>query len=167
MNEQTEDLPYVFLRPGELHFGMEPSVVGTILGSCLAVTLHCRRLAVGAICHAVLPYGQDRKNFRYLDRAIDHMVGEFFLVGASPVELDAKLFGGADMFDARFVGRGGPTVGRQNIRAAREILGDKGIGVSKEQLGGNQGRKLYFYPHTGEVLLKRLPHGGGAERALR
>ncbi|HKK02229.1 MAG TPA: chemotaxis protein CheD [Desulfuromonadales bacterium] len=156
MNERPNDLPYLYLRPGEMHFSRTPVVVGTILGSCLSVTFYSRRLAAGAICHALLPGGEGRSGSRYVDYAILHMLDEFARVGAPPHELDAKLFGGADMFGQRTAHGGRPTVGRQNIIAARATLDREGVTVSRSHLGGNLGRKLYFYPHSGDVLLKRV-----------
>ena len=53
-------------------------------------------------------------------------------------------------------GSGRAIVGRQNIVAARNTLARAGATVSKAHLGGNQGRKLYFHPHIGDVLLKKV-----------
>lgn len=156
MKERPGDLPYLYLRPGEVHFCRTPAVVVTILGSCLAVTFYSRRLAAGAICHALLPSGEGRSGCRYVDYAISYMLDEFARIGVPPHELDAKLFGGADMFGPIAPNLDRPTVGRQNIIAARSILSREGVTVSRSHLGGNQGRKLYFYSHIGDVLLKRI-----------
>ena len=156
MRERPSNLPYVYLRPGDVHFSKVPMVVGTVLGSCLAVTLFSRQLAVGAICHALLPYGEGRGGLKYLDCAVDHMLKEFSHLRVRPHELDAKLFGGADMFGPSGLAPGRLTIGRQNIGAAQAILNHKGVAVSNTHLGGELGRKIYFLTHTGEVLLKRV-----------
>ena len=160
MRGVPDDLPYVYLHPGEMHFGKAPTVVGTVLGSCLAVSFFSRRLAAGAICHALLPYGQSGKGCRYVDGAIRHMLDEFARLRVAPHELDAKLFGGADMFGPADQDPAHPTVGRPNIAAAQAVLAREGVTLSNASLGGNQGRKLFFYTHTGEVLLKHIerPH---------
>jgi chemotaxis protein CheD len=84
------------------------------------------------------------------------MLDEFARIGVPPHELDAKLFGGADMFGPVAKSSGRATVGRQNIVAARAALSREGVTVSRSHLGGNLGRKIYFYPHIGDVLLKRI-----------
>ena len=48
------------------------------------------------------------------------------------------------------------TVGRQNIAMAQQLLQEEGLVPRVADVGGRQGRKLIFYPHTGEVFLKRL-----------
>ncbi len=73
-----EDAPAaVSLRPGQIHFAKEPAVVSTVLGSCVSVTMHCARLEIGAICHALFPAGvpaEDVEPFRYVDRSVEAMV---------------------------------------------------------------------------------------------
>jgi chemotaxis protein CheD len=72
--------------------------------------------------------------------------------------LVAKIFGGADVLDFRF----GPatdarSIGAMNIKAAREALARYNVSIAVEEVGGVHGCKLFFYTHTGEVLLRRIP----------
>ena len=67
-----------------------------------------------------------------------------------------KCFGGADMFSRKIEKPGVVSVGRQNIMTAEETLKREGFTIAKQDVGGLGGRKLFFYTHTGEVLLKRL-----------
>lgn len=150
----------VFLRPGGLHIAQEPTVVTTVLGSCVSVTLFTPLLRVGAICHALLPAGcgaaSDPDGFRYLDRAVFHMVEQLKGLGIRPGEVEAKAFGGAEVL-------GGQTrisVGRRNIEAARAALDRAELRLTAFDLGGGQGRKLFFQTDTGEVFVKRLGQGG-------
>ena len=41
--------------PGELVLAREPTILATILGSCIGVTFWSARLGIGALCHAMLP----------------------------------------------------------------------------------------------------------------
>jgi chemotaxis protein CheD len=43
----------VFLRPGEMYLDEESAEVSTILGSCVSVSMFCRRIRIGAIWHAL------------------------------------------------------------------------------------------------------------------
>ena len=36
-----------------------------------------------------------------------------------------------------------------------------GLPIAKSQIGGNQGRKLHFLTHTGDVWVKLLNRSGG------
>lgn len=148
-------LESIYLKPGELAVAERPALVSTVLGSCVAVTLFSPRLGIGAISHAMLPLAAGRSDFKYVDSSLLHMLAQFDRLQVSKRELVVKLFGGADMFEPAQAS-GGSTVGRQNIQAARVLLRQEGLSVQAEDTGGRQGRKLLFYTHTGEVLLKRL-----------
>jgi chemotaxis protein CheD len=159
-----EGLPVVYLKAGEMHFTGEPSLVVTVLGSCLSVTMHCGRAGLGAISHGLFPacaaQGACRKNcpegFRYVECSIRRMLEFFDRAGTRRSEIEVKYFGGADIFSRKIEHAGVVSVGRQNIMAAEAMLNRQGLRVVNRDVGGMRGRKLLFYTHTGEVLLKRL-----------
>ena len=157
-------LPLFYLKPGEMHIADRPGSVTTVLGSCISVTMYNPRLKMGAICHGMMPRWVERRDgrgksderFKYVDYSIRYMVEAFRSFGIGPREIEAKLFGGADMFSSggdeiRYL-----SVGKQNIMKALEVMGEEGLTVKKRDIGGTQGRKLHFYLHTGAVFLKRL-----------
>ncbi|QWV91980.1 chemotaxis protein CheD [Geomonas oryzisoli] len=155
----------VFLKPGQIMVSSEPVLVTTLLGSCVAVTIFSYRLRLGAICHAQLPGTgdlfdgiQDEHHGKYVDTAIRAMLERLLKRGALRGELEAKVFGGADMFDAQGRLR---SVGRQNSEMALKVLAHESVRVAKQDLGGERGRKIIFHSHTGEVLLKRMRKSGG------
>ncbi len=157
-------LPVVYLRAGEMHYTDRPSIVITVLGSCLSVTMHNPRLGIAGICHGLLPECSGKKNcenscvegFKYVDCSIEKMIRMFDKAGAKRSETDVKYFGGADMFSRKIEKPGIVSVGRQNIMTAETALKREGFNIVTQDVGGLQGRKIYFYTHTGEVLLKRL-----------
>jgi chemotaxis protein CheD len=84
------------------------------------------------------------------------MVKHFRKHGAASHEIEVKVFGGADMFGAGPGGMGGISVGKQNAEKALDVIKKEGLLVTAHDLGGTQGRKIFFNTKTGEVLLKRL-----------
>jgi chemotaxis protein CheD len=164
VNRSKEQLPIAYLKPGEMYFSGEPAVVVTVLGSCLAVTMFHRRWGLGAICHGLLPRcGGERdcngaclEGFKYVDCSIRKMVQIFDRYKVRRSEIEVKCFGGADMFTRQIERPGVVSVGRQNIISAEQILHSEGLKLTVKDVGGLQGRKIFFYTHTGEVLLKRL-----------
>jgi chemotaxis protein CheD len=70
--------------------------------------------------------------------------------------IEVKCFGGADMFARQIEGAGVASIGRQNIISAEKILSSEGLKLEVQDVGGFQGRKIFFHIHTGKVLLKRL-----------
>lgn len=157
------DLPVVNLHPGELFIAQEPTLITTILGSCVSVCLFCPRQKTGAMCHGVMPVRVDlnmEDSFRFVETSIRYMVevltnGNLLCPNAGLV---AKVFGGADVLDLRFGSvRNAETIGAMNITAAREALARCNVNIDVEKVGGVHGCKLFFYTQTGEVLLRRIP----------
>ncbi|MBF0136272.1 MAG: chemotaxis protein CheD [Magnetococcus sp. DMHC-1] len=158
-------MPHAFtLAPGQLYISESPVVVDTILGSCVALTLFHPKTRTGAICHGVQPGGttpiahhirrqRQKECFRFVDCAIRHMLEYYDQRGISRRELSAKLFGGADMYPTHDPEN---TVGRQNIRMAENEIRAAGLFLTAINVGGTLGRRIFFYTHTGEVLLRRL-----------
>jgi chemotaxis protein CheD len=164
MNGGNGKLPVFYLKPGEMHIADRPGIVTTVLGSCVSITMYSPRLKTGAICHGMLPRwaeeGGDRGKFderlKYVDYSIRYMVEAFRSFGIGPHEIEAKMFGGADMFAPGADDKRQISIGRQNIIVALEVMEREGVAVQKRNIGGTQGRKLHFYLHTGTVFLKSL-----------
>jgi chemotaxis protein CheD len=164
VNRLKEQYPLVYLKPGDLYFSAEPAVVVTVLGSCLSVTMFHRSRGLGAICHGLLPACSGQKECggdclegtRYVDCSIQRMVRIFDRYKVRRSEIEVKYFGGADMFTRQIARPGVVSVGRQNIISAEHMLKSEGLKLKIKDVGGLQGRKIFFYTHTGEVLLKRL-----------
>jgi chemotaxis protein CheD len=153
-----------YLQAGEGLVIKEPALIVTVLGSCLSVTVFCERMGIGAICHALMPRCPRTEECipgcgaaaRYVDCSVRQMLSRFGQLGARPPELQVKVFGGAAMFGECPSEKESASVGAQNIMAARDALKEAGITAAAEDVGGNRGRKIFFYPHSGEILLKRL-----------
>jgi chemotaxis protein CheD len=160
-----ESLRQIFLKPGEMVVsdGHDPSIVTTLLGSCVAVTMFSPRLRIGAICHALLPVCRHEgvctpghsEAGRYVECAVKMMLEKLSARGVGKLELETKLFGGSDMFESGCDGRS-QSVGSQNIEMALKSLERESLLPVTQDLGGTRGRKIIFHTHTGEVFLKRL-----------
>jgi chemotaxis protein CheD len=147
----------VYLKQGEVYVSRNPALVSTVLGSCVSVILHAPKASMGAICHAMLPTshrGDD--SFLYVDRAVRYMHGRLLSLCGKDIEIKAKLFGGANVLHPAGRDSGTPSVGRQNIEAALHILEKLGLNVTTSDTGGIQGRKLFFYSHSGDVFLRQV-----------
>jgi len=155
MNCNDHFLRKVYLKPGELVIAEDPVMVSTVLGSCISVTMFNLQGGVSAICHAMLPSGEGR-DFKYVDSSLRHMVQWFEEHGITREEIQVKLFGGADMFEAVPTRANNLTVGWQNILIATRQIEEHGLVLAASDTGGKQGRKLIFKSDTGVVFLKRL-----------
>jgi len=180
MKGYENDLPIIFLKPGQLFFSdknmLDSLKVTTVLGSCISVILYNPRLKMSAMCHAVMPWCREEDecgiesllgrnktcplNYsepnRYVNCALKNMIGQFRRWGIAPEETKVRLFGGADMFDYGHSRSLKISVGSQNIYAAKKIIEAEKMHLAKEEVGGMVGRKIVFFPKTGRLLLKRL-----------
>jgi len=165
MSDGPDDLPQVFLQPGDIHMTLKPTIVKTVLGSCVGVTFWSTRLGAGALCHGVLPRippgAQAATHHRYVDFAIRDLASRFDRLGARRNEVQVKVFGGADMLAVQASDSGRATVGHQNWQTALETLRIEGLTVVASDLGGPIGRTIEFHSGTGEVLLRRLSQMNG------
>ncbi len=146
----------VYLKPGEVFVARHPALVSTVLGSCVSVVLHAPRNGVGAICHAMLPGGTENDDFRYVDKAVSYLYNRLTTLCGGPDDIEAKLFGGADVLNFGIRNEGTPSVGNRNVEAALQTLDMLGLKVSAADTGGIQGRKLFFYSRSGEVFVRQV-----------
>jgi chemotaxis protein CheD len=91
-----------------------------------------------------------------VDFSIRYLARQFDALGASRLELEVKLFGGADVLSGAGAAPGRPTVGALNRVAAEETLAEEGLAVAASDVGGVRGRRIHFHTGTGWVLLHRL-----------
>lgn len=145
----------IFLQPGEWYFGDRDTRIRTTLGSCVAVTLWQPELKLGGMCHYMLPgmaQPEGELNARYGNDALQLMVAEIGRLRGQPGDYEAKLFGGASMFD---VGPGGSSVSRQNVSAAEQLMQRYKFNVVARSLGGSGYRQLVFDIATGDVWMRQ------------
>ncbi|WP_027720292.1 chemotaxis protein CheD [Maridesulfovibrio zosterae] len=159
------EIPRVFLHTGDGYIGVKPTIVSTVLGSCVAVSMFSNRTKQGAICHAFLPYRHEAKAenersiqiCRYVDTAIDHLLSSMLRLGVKKNELEVKLFGGATgLTTAQVRPPSALGIGNRNVKAALDCLAEKGLYPSRMDVGGNVGRKLLFATNSGDIWMKRL-----------
>jgi chemotaxis protein CheD len=84
------------------------------------------------------------------------MIKKFDALGINRVDIQVKIFGGSDMFGTGSSDVLSKTIGMENVMVANTIIEKAGLRVAAFDTRGNQGRKILFFPHTGEVFLKRL-----------
>ena len=157
-------LPKVFLQTGDCFFGVQPTLVTTVLGSCLAVTLNAKAQGIGAICHAFLPDSNDTRKTgqrepqvcRFVDTALQNMLESMDKVGIPRRDLTIKMFGGSSGIAVQGMEHSSYDIGRRNIEMAHKILKFARLKIQVEDIGGPQGRKLMFHTQTGEVWVKKL-----------
>ena len=158
-----QEIKSVVLKSGDFHFGGGPTRISTLLGSCVSITLWHPRRRIGGMCHYMLtdrqrPTGTPPDG-RYANEAFEMFLQHVAREATNPTEYQAKLFGGAHMFDNAEDRR--TDIGTQNIEYGRKLLSKHGITVISSHVGGSGRRKLHFDLWSGEVWLA-FPEGEGA-----
>lgn len=121
-------------------------------------------MRLGTLCHIVLPdsggtLAVANEPAKYADWAVAWAVRTLAWHGCRPVELQAKLVGGAHVLALPEGGR----IGIQNERATLGLLRGQGIPVVASATGGTTGRTVRFYPATGALIVRPV---GGSEFSL-
>lgn len=125
----------------------------TVLGSCVAACLWDPETGVGGMNHFLLPEAphgaaEDR---RYGVQAMELLINGLLGKGASRSRLRAKAFGAARMTN------GLVDVGARNADFIRRFLRDEGLPLEAASLGGDQARRLQFWPAAGRVRQHLTP----------
>ena len=159
-----EGLPVCHLKPGDFYLALQPTLIKTVLGSCLTVTMYAPRTGYGAACHAMQPIcrkkalqcrpDQCREKSRYVECIIPEMIRQLQRYGVGMAELEVKIFGGADMMLKEMAAH--QRVGSLNIRKANEVVEALGLVIMSADVGGGVGRQLIFNTGNGDVWIKRL-----------
>lgn len=144
-----------FLHPSTIWISKEPSLVITVLGSCVSICLFDKKKCIGGINHFMLPYwnGEGLESPRYGNVAIFQLFQKMLDLGVKKEDIVCKIFGGAELLSEQ------PSVfnvGQRNVDLARKVIQEMGIPVVSSSTGGKQGRKIHFNTGTGEVLQKYL-----------
>ncbi|WGM38327.1 chemotaxis protein CheD [Caulobacter sp. NIBR1757] len=139
-------------------------VVSTILGSCVAACLRDPVAGVGGMNHFLLPGGAGQTGRQYGVYAMELLINDLLRQGAQRGRMQGRLFGGARML------QGLTDIGSQNGAFAIQFLQDEGIAHVGGSLGGEQARRVQFWPvegRTRQQLLAGDKSAFGAERRPR
>lgn len=147
-NEPASTVTAQAVLQGEFRVATQPDrVFTTILGSCVATCICDPVSGIGGMNHFLLPgQGQrDQASLRYGVNAMELMINALLKKGARRDRLEAKLFGGARMLE------GLSNIGASNAEFALWFLQVEGIRCVGRSLGGEQARKLRYWPHNGQA----------------
>jgi len=143
------------ILPGEYYATVGSGVVVTVLGSCVAACIRDPVTGIGGMNHFLLPDDGTAElgtSARYGACAMELLINELLSMGASRSRLQAKVFGGGNVI----AGMVKNDVGRRNAEFVEQYLAREGIPILASDLMGSLPRKVYFFPDTGQVLVKKL-----------
>ncbi|MDX8382974.1 MAG: chemoreceptor glutamine deamidase CheD [Ghiorsea sp.] len=148
------------VQPGDYYISNEHEAIHTVLGSCISACIRDPEVGIGGMNHFMLPVHHADKGAwnaaevssatRYGNYAMEHLINDIISFGGVKSRLEIKIFGGG-----RMLAKMGD-IGADNIKFVREYLKDEGLKVVGHDVGGDAPRKIYYFPNTGRVLMKKL-----------
>jgi chemotaxis protein CheD len=155
--DRTFDCDAAKILPGEYYYTGKDMLIVTVLGSCVSACIRDRVKGLGGMNHFMLPDGGDPGNpvsasMRYGTYAMEVLINDLLKAGARREHLEAKVFGGG----AVLRGFSAMNVGERNAAFVIQFLKTERIPVLAEDLNDIYPRKVYFFPRTGKVLVKKL-----------
>lgn len=155
--DRTFDRDAAKILPGEYYFTCKDMLIVTVLGSCVAACIRDRTTGIGGMNHFMLPFGGDADgllsaSMRYGTYAMEVLINDVLKSGARRENLEAKVFGGGNVL----TGFTTINVGERNAQFVREYLKAENIRLQAEDLNDIHPRKVYFFPRSGKVLVKKL-----------
>lgn len=148
----------VKILPGEYFVTQRDLVIVTVLGSCVSVCLRDHVSGIGGMNHFMLPGNNDggispiSASARYGVYAMELLINHLLKLGARRNCFEAKVFGGGSVLR----GMTANNIGDRNVEFVHDYLHTESIPVVAEDLLDIYPRKVYYFPATGRVMVKKL-----------
>jgi len=152
------DIEAAKILPGEYFVSESDMVMVTVLGSCVTACIRDRLSGIGGMNHFMLPDSNPDKDSpfgesaRYGAFAMEILINSLLKLGAHRTLLEAKVFGGGNVLPGMTVAN----VGQRNADFVLRFLETENIRVVARDLVDVYPRKIYFFPKSGRVLMKKL-----------
>lgn len=146
------------IMPGEYYATARDMLLVTVLGSCVCACIRDKISGIGGMNHFMLPdNGRDQSNplgcsARYGVYAMEILINQLFKMGAKRANLEAKVFGGGAILRGFTVSN----VGQCNSEFVLNFLETEKIHLAAQDLLDIYPRKVYYFPKSGLVRVKKL-----------
>lgn len=142
----------------DLAVSSNPTVMITTysLGSCLGITIYDPVAKVGGMLHAMLPDSTidpakgASQPAMFIDTGVPALFRAAYQLKADKHRVQICIAGGAQVMDVS----GFFSIGKRNYETLMKLLGQHGLVVRAEQVGGLVSRTISLNVRTGEVRLK-------------
>ena len=125
------------------------------LGSCVAVILYDKKAKIAGMIHIALPdsavnteKAQSLPGY-FVDTGLPFLLEKFKKLGGERKTTVIKLAGGSSIMDENKTF----DIGKRNAIAVKRFLWKQGLGVMKEDIGGNISRTVSIETDNGKVVL--------------
>jgi chemotaxis protein CheD len=144
------------ILPGEYYVTGRDMLLVTVLGSCVSACIRDTKTGIGGMNHFMLPEGDPNnplsESARYGGYAMEVLLNQLIKLGAQRSRLEAKVFGGGAVMRGFTL----HNVGERNSDFVLGYLDTERIRVVSQDLRDIYPRKVYYFPASGRVLVKKL-----------
>jgi chemotaxis protein CheD len=157
--DRTFDTDAAKIGPGEYYYTDQDMLIVTVLGSCISACIRDPLTGIGGMNHFMLPQGAKSdmdspvsESMRYGNYAMEVLINQLMRNGARRENLEAKIFGGGNVLNSFKTNM----VGDRNAAFVKKYLKEEGIKITSEDVLDVFPRKVYYFPKTGKVMVKKL-----------
>ncbi len=156
--DRSLDIDAAKILPGEYYVTERDMVMVTVLGSCVTACIRDQLSGIGGMNHFMLPDANPDKDSqfgesaRYGGFAMEILINSLLKLGAHRTLLEAKVFGGGNVLPGLTIAN----VGQRNADFVLRFLETEKIRVVARDLVDVYPRKIYYFPKSGRVLMKKL-----------
>lgn len=156
--DREHDCEAAKILPGEYFATARDMLLVTVLGSCVCACIRDKVSGIGGMNHFMLPdAGHDQNNplgasARYGVYAMEVLINQLLKMGANRRNFEAKVFGGGAVLRGFTIAN----IGERNAEFVLKFLKTEKIFVAAQDLLDIYPRKVYFFPKTGLVRVKKL-----------
>jgi chemotaxis protein CheD len=146
------------ILPGQYYATGKDMLIVTVLGSCVSACIRDNMSGIGGMNHFMLPDGGSKEtsplgmSARYGTFAMELLINQVLKLGARRTNLEAKVFGGGNVLAGMTVAN----VGERNADFVLKFLKSEGIRIIAQDLVDIYPRKVYYFPKTGKVMVRKL-----------
>jgi chemotaxis protein CheD len=125
------------------------------LGSCVAVCAYDQANRVAGLMHVALPEAKvnpqkaERLPGYFADTGLPLLLNDMLKSGAERKNIRVKLAGGSSIMDQNR----NFDIGKRNAIAVKRYLWKNGLGVIREDTGGNASRTVTFHVADGAIIV--------------
>lgn len=148
----------VKILPGEYFATRKGTMIVTVLGSCVAACLRDPVAKIAGMNHFLLPTDTNpgsqtvSDSARYGNFAMEKLINEMLKLGARRERIQAKVFGGGNVLKGLTINN----IGERNAEFILEYLAIENIPLLNSDLLDQYPRKVYFFPDTGRVTVRKI-----------
>lgn len=161
---KTESFEIIKVGIADQNIVKSPNHIRTSgLGSCVGLILFDKQNQIAGLAHIMLPDSslankESLNQGKYADTAIPLLIHKLTDAGAREKSLQAKMAGGAQMFQFQ-TSNNLMRIGPRNVEAIKKLLHVYNISLVSADTGGNNGRTIEFDPCTCDLTIRTVNKG--------